>query len=180
MKIVITGGPSCGKTTLIKAMEEKGYRVMHELAREIIKELKLEKKINKSNVMQLQEEHFKRQTANEKEFDKSNEVIFLDRGILDGHAYCTFYFGAVPERFMKPEVRRYDLVFVLDPLPYIDDDVRSETHEQAMKIHDLLIKVYEEYGYEVIRVPDFGIEKRVEFVLDKVNKLLHQKKIRNN
>ena len=42
--IVITGPPSSGKTTLIEKMAEKGYEVLHDIAREIIVEMKQKSK----------------------------------------------------------------------------------------------------------------------------------------
>ena len=37
-KFVITGGPGFGKTSLLKELEKKGYKVFHEAARAIIEE----------------------------------------------------------------------------------------------------------------------------------------------
>ena len=35
---VITGGPCTGKTTILNDLHEKGYRVLHEIARKVIEE----------------------------------------------------------------------------------------------------------------------------------------------
>lgn len=40
-KIVLTGGPCCGKTTLIEELNKRGYPVLHETAREVLNEGKL-------------------------------------------------------------------------------------------------------------------------------------------
>ncbi len=37
-KIVITGGPGTGKTSVIEGLEEHGYFCLHEVSREIIRE----------------------------------------------------------------------------------------------------------------------------------------------
>ena len=37
MKVVITGGPGTGKTSIIKKLENIGHCVFHESSREIIK-----------------------------------------------------------------------------------------------------------------------------------------------
>ena len=41
-RIVITGGPGSGKTTLINHIEQLGYPTMHEVSREIINEARKE------------------------------------------------------------------------------------------------------------------------------------------
>ncbi|MBK9281414.1 MAG: AAA family ATPase [Candidatus Obscuribacter sp.] len=38
MKFVITGGPSVGKTTIVKGLQNLGYRVVHEIATQLIRE----------------------------------------------------------------------------------------------------------------------------------------------
>ena len=40
MKIVITGGPGTGKSSIIKKLDNQGYHVFHETSREIIKKYK--------------------------------------------------------------------------------------------------------------------------------------------
>lgn len=37
-KYVLTGGPSCGKTTLLDALEIRGYNILKEVARGVLKE----------------------------------------------------------------------------------------------------------------------------------------------
>jgi predicted ATPase len=38
MKAVITGGPSVGKTTIVNGLGQLGYRIVNEIATQIIKE----------------------------------------------------------------------------------------------------------------------------------------------
>ena len=40
MKIVITGGPGTGKTSIINKLESLGHHVFHESSREIIRKYK--------------------------------------------------------------------------------------------------------------------------------------------
>ena len=50
MKIVITGGPGTGKTSIINKLEDIGHTVFHESSREIIQKYKKRLQRNKKPV----------------------------------------------------------------------------------------------------------------------------------
>ena len=68
---------------------------------------------------------------------------------------------------------RYDLVFLLDRLPFEKDGLRIEKDDlEAGKIHNLIWRTYEDYRYLINRVPICSsIGRRTDFVLDSVEKL---------
>ena len=88
-KIVLTGGPCCGKTTLANELKKKGFCVVDESAREFISR-------NRTvNTEERQKEIFLRQL--EKENLSRDELVILDRCLIDSLAYCKVYLGYVPE-----------------------------------------------------------------------------------
>ncbi len=158
-KFVIAGGPSTGKTSVINELEKQGIRVFHEVAREVLKEKKFSK--------EAQYEIFKKQLEQSKQADKLGGTIFLDRGIPDSLAYFKYHNFEIPDEILeqsKPKKTKYEIVFFLEPVGYKCDEVRKESKEEAEKIHKRIYDVYNELGYNIIKVPFMSVEKRVEFI----------------
>lgn len=170
-KIVITGGPGTGKSSVIHQLEAMGHKCLHEISREVIREAQLNgieqlfledpllfsRKLLEGRINQFQEA----------EKDPS-ELVFIDRGIPDVAAYMDYLSTEYPEEFVKPcQKHKYDKIFILPPWRaiYKSDNERYETFDQASKISKYLIKTYERYGYEPILVPEAGIEERANFIL---------------
>src|SRR3954471_14543898 len=81
MRVVITGGPSVGKTTLITLLQERGFPVIHEFATQIIKEGVFLPWVDRKS---FQVEVLRRQVAAEAEIAENGLPVFLDRGLFDG------------------------------------------------------------------------------------------------
>ncbi|HSI68768.1 MAG TPA: ATP-binding protein [Gillisia sp.] len=173
-KIVITGGPGTGKSSVIKHLELMGHICFHEVSREItaaaqkegITQLFLEKpilfseKLLEARVIQHKEATVAEGTA-----------VFLDRGIPDVVAYMEYFGTNYPEKFHHAcRNHNYDRIFLLPPWEdiYITDNERYESFEQALLIHDYLKKTYLSYGYEPMEVPKSSIENRSDFILNNI------------
>lgn len=172
-KYVITGGACSGKTTVINHFKKRGYSVLEETAREVIEERK-NFNLDKKEKIKRQEIIFNRQFKAEESYSKKFiDCLFLDRSLIDGVAYFNYLFNCFSKNFIKWKLKnRYDLVFVLDRLPFEKDGLRIEkTEEEAAKSHQKIIKAYRNYGYSLIFVPVMPVEKRVEFILNCVNEL---------
>lgn len=176
-RIVITGGPGSGKTTLIQYLETEGHAVMHEVSREIILQAKkegidqlfLEDPILFSQrLLDGRLEQFK---AAE---DCNAEILFYDRGIADVPAYMKYAKTEYPPIFDENCLKyKYDLVFVLPPWEeiYCPDNERYETFEQAEEIFHYLKNTYENYGYSIVEVTTGTLEERATFILDTIKGL---------
>ena len=46
----------------------------------------------------------------------------------------------------------------------MQDEVRPYPFEGALEIHDSLVAIYQNLGYEVIEVPLMSVEERVHFI----------------
>ena len=167
-KFIITGGPGSGKSTTIKALSAMGYQTVDEASRIIIEEQLKEggdivpwKRLHEFNVvisnLQMELESAAREGT-----------VFLDRGIIDNLAYCEWG-GIEPPNELKKAVEksRYDKVFLLMPLPIVNDVVRRENQAEAEKLSGLIKKAYQSLGYEVIEVPPSAVEDRVKFIIDR-------------
>ncbi|WP_299126300.1 ATP-binding protein [uncultured Winogradskyella sp.] len=174
-KIVITGGPGTGKTSIINHLVKGGFLCYDEISRQItlqarkegIEQLFLtEPLLFSEKLLDGRKQQF---------FDAEKElesVVFLDRGLPDILAYMDYVGDTYPEYFVKAcETYTYDNIFVLSPWQEIftSDSERYENFEQAIEIHHHLLDTYKRFGYNLIDVPFGSIKTRTDFVLDSLN-----------
>lgn len=166
-KYVLTGGPGIGKTTIIEILSSMGYEIVPEAARIIIEEeqFKNTDALPWKNLQKFQNLVVQKQLEDENKI--KNEIVFLDRGIIDGYGYCMLGNAEVPELIIQNAQNRYEKVFILDQLEtYANDSARLETHDEAKKVHEAIIDAYQHFGYELVFVPVLPPEDRVKFILD--------------
>jgi predicted ATPase len=168
-RIILTGGPSCGKTTVLNYLEKQGYPCIPETAREVLDEKRIDPK-----TPEFQLEIFRRQLEKEK-----NPSGFFDRSALDCIAYSKRNFDYVPKEIDTFEFsKRYSLVFLLEKLPLKQDGTRTEkSDEEVRRTHELIEEAYQEKGYNLISVPVFpgtleeSVERRANFILKNLENL---------
>ncbi|EGV43856.1 ATPase [Bizionia argentinensis JUB59] len=176
-KIVITGGPGTGKTSIINELKKRGYVCLDEISRQItqkarqdgIDQLFLTQPLLFSELL-LQ--------GREKQYNQANTqqetFVFLDRGIPDVLAYMDFIGDAIPENFERScKKHSYDLAFILKPWQdiFVSDSERYENFNQAVEIHDSLLKTYDKFGYNLLDVPFDSVTNRTDYILNVVNNL---------
>ena len=177
-RVVITGGPCSGKTTVVEALAGLGYRTVPEAAIEVIADLTRD--LGLEGQAKWRSEHreafqvliIEKQAALEAAAASDpdgDRALFLDRGRLDGLAYCRVFDAPVP-----PEVEEgcrdlpYDRVFLLDTLTDFDGRAatgRTSDRERSLKIRDELRRTYAERGLEPVCLPEASVEGRIERIL---------------
>lgn len=165
---VITGAPSSGKTTTLKYLEKKGYKVFYEWARiHINQEMKKGKTLKE---IRRDEVSFQKKiTALKIKFEKklnSEKMLFMERGIPDSTAYMRWAGGTDPALKKALSKCNYKKVFLMDLIKYNKDYARTESQEEAVLLDELIEKSYIDLGIPVIRVPMMTIAKRARFILD--------------
>lgn len=176
-KIVITGGPSTGKTSIINELLRRGFVCLEEVSRQVtldaqkqgIDQLFLTEPLLFSDMLlEGRRNQFFEAISSDEEF------TFLDRGIPDVVAYMDFLGTNYPERFIEAcNEHTYEHVFILAPWQqiYVSDNERYENFDQAVQIHDHLVNTYSQFGYNLDDVPFDSIEKRTDFILNIVENL---------
>jgi predicted ATPase len=170
--VVITGAPSSGKTSVIEKLEKLGYQVAHEVARAFIKKL-MHQNVDVANGrsdITIQNHILSLKQARERHLDPENR-IFFDRGLPDSLAYYKLHHLPISDLYKYFYKFRYEAVFFLEPLPLVNDDIRTETLEIAQKLNQLIYQSYIECDYDPIRVPVMSIEERTRYILEKLNTL---------
>lgn len=198
-KIVLTGGPCAGKTTIFNViaddLRKKGYYVIsiNETATELINS-KILPSSDKDHIlmfqsMVLQHQYTKESIAEEyaKEMAKNNEVIILyDRGIMDNRAYLESQedFESILERNKLDELEilnSYDLVIdLLSTASYKKDSyelngVRSESVYEAEVIDKKTSMAWMHHKNLEIIKPTETIDEKIAEVLNIIDKYLNNK-----
>jgi predicted ATPase len=168
---VITGAPSCGKTTLINLLAEKGFQTVPEGARQY-----MEREIAKGQTIEeirakpvtLQRGISEVQLEIEGNLQAS-DFAFLDRGVPDTLAWYRV-FGLNPNELLRECFQhRYASVFILEQLPLKLDGLRFEDDTIIGFLDDWHTWDYGALGYDVIRVPVLPPKERCAFVLEKLS-----------
>lgn len=173
-RIVITGGPYSGKTSLVRALAARGYATIPEAAISVIEDLTQELGLEgqatwrATHLAEFQELIIQKQLKLELRAHPAGPV-FLDRGRLDGVAYCHVYGSEVPTSlaFACSDLP-YDKVFLLDTLQRFEGRTgsgRTSDRERSLAIRDALRDVYTARGLAPIEVPEMPLVERVDFVL---------------
>ena len=171
-RIVISGGPGTGKTSLIWALEEAGFRCIHEISREIIRE-ELAAKTNVLPWADLQAFSEKVYAGRKEQFGQSqNGLNFYDRSVIDTIAYMHKDGMVIPAAWEQEikSLRYSDPVFITPPWREIfgNDHERRESWQQLVDVHNSLVAAYKEAGYTIVEIPKVSIEERMQFVLSRV------------
>lgn len=177
-RIVISGGPGSGKTTLINYLEKAGYPCLHEISRDVIIEAQKAgiEQLFLTNPMLFSEKLLEGRLKQFKEAsDCDSPFIFFDRGLPDVTAYMDYIDSHYPENFSATcNKNRYDMVFLLPPWKaiYLQDNERYESYEQAERVYQFLVDGYKKYDYKVVEVPTGTIEDRTSYMLEHLKPFL--------
>ncbi len=174
MKILITGTVCSGKTTLITEFEKMGHNVVHEKAREFIKEEQLTKNpiLPWTHPLEFQVALLYKHLVHEEQLQKPQRPLFFDTGYLDSLTFLrTDGYTHTPEEYLHAAKKlSYDVLFLLEPLPYKTDEQRPQDEEYALKLHEMKKKVYEtEFGLQLRTVPVLSVRERVAYILEKIS-----------
>ncbi|MFS8564060.1 MAG: AAA family ATPase [Rhabdochlamydiaceae bacterium] len=170
-RYIITGGPGVGKTTIIKHLEGQGEAVIHEAATDVIKR-ELENGVSEpwskvwfqEKVIALQEER-QLQAAS-----KENGSVYFDRSPIDTMTYCFIWQNEPKTELMAvqklvDEGFYQETVFLIENLGFCQqNDVRTESLQQSLFIHEKIKESYEGLGFRVISIPFASVEDRVEMI----------------
>lgn len=173
---VFAGGPSAGKTTITRILENLGYRVKYDVVRSYI-----ESKITEGESLEIirgEAIQFHRLIADL--FETSESSIchktphILENGMPDVLSYLSLWVSTIPQdvrdRVMLHR-RKYKNIFIFEPLASFEKDgIRAEDATMARMVFKNATTFYAEAGYDPIIVPRFcdgkdkSITKRIDFI----------------
>lgn len=173
-KIVFAGGTHSGKTSLTEYFKNEGYEIVSESGIAVVRSLTDElgwegyrtwRGQNTDAFLGLIAAH---QIAAEKKIPKDATLVFLDRGVLDYAAMAAHLGAVIPLSLIEyAKHHPYDIVFICDTLSAEDEragEGRFFTTEDSLQIGTHAERLYREYGYAPIRLPDIPIADRIALV----------------
>jgi len=110
MKIILTGAPHSGKTTLLQELKRRDYQIVPEAAIIIITELNERFGLKGSEQWRIDNFHeyqiliAEKQLSLEEDVTDSGKPIFIDRGRVDNVGYCRF-FNTAPQHHVEQLAR---------------------------------------------------------------------------
>jgi len=181
MRVVITGGPGAGKTALVDELAQRGYTTVPEAATAVLSELN--ERLGLEGQRAWRREHpaefqvlvVRRHAQLEAAARPGKDgLVFLDRGWIDGLAYCRFFHVPFPPELIEPEgLGRYDRVFLLATLTRerfrrVSDTGGLRDEQYSRTIQEVLENTYRHHGYKPIPVSEMPVPQRADFVLQKL------------
>jgi len=171
-KIVITGGPGTGKSTVIEELERRGFVCVHEISRQIILNAQQNgiDQLFLTDPLLFSKLLLEGRTQQYIDANKlTSEILFFDRGLPDIHSYMNYTNTSYPNVYIDScKKYKYSKVFLMPPWKdiYTTDNERYESFDESLKIYKSIKKGYSQLGYDFIEVPFGSVKFRTDFILD--------------
>jgi predicted ATPase len=167
--VVISGCSGGGKSSLLGDLARRGYSIVDEPGRRIVKE---ELREGGSALPWVDELAFCRRAIAMALADRASAValpgwVFFDRGLVDAAAGLQHLTGE-PMLMKLGQCHRYHRrVFLTPPWPeiYATDAERRHSFDVAVAEYPRLLEAYATLGYELIVLPKAAVAERGTFVL---------------
>lgn len=175
LKFVVTGGPGGGKTTLLDSLADRGYRVISESARCIIKERLAAGLSPRPDPVSFAQEILELDIEKYRTLAAGEHPALFDRGVLDA-LYMLDAERALPQGEIASYVERFPyhpVVLLVPPWEeiYATDSERDQTFEESVEVFEGMKRWYLQWGYETLEVPRDTIDERVKSVLQLIKSL---------
>ena len=175
--IILTGGPGGGKTSIIEALQARGYPVVGETGRSIIRDRLARGLSPRPGPAEFARQLFEADLAQYQRLrdatahygQASAAITFFDRSFLDSACLIAAvdkgYFGQIGEMLKNYRFNRR--VFITPPWReiYCNDGERDQTFEEAIASYQTLDSWYRTIGYAPVDLPFCSVEDRVGFIL---------------
>ncbi|ROV60278.1 ATPase [Vibrio ponticus] len=167
LPIIITGGPGAGKTSLINQLAQQGYQTFSEVSRDLIEQqAQLENGILPWHDLPGFAALCLTLMGEQKQQAAQYPVAFLDRAIPDICGYLAEAKLEIDACYIEASADYHPQVFFCRPHQaiYVQDEVRPYPFAGALAIHDALVAIYQQLGYQVVEVPWGSLDERVAFI----------------
>lgn len=174
-RFVLTGGPGGGKTALLDALEKRGYHVVPESARRIIKERLVAGLLPRPDPVSFAQDIMKSDIEKYRSVAVGEQATFFDRGVPDA-----LYMLNAESALSRAEIANYVQMFPYNPVVFLlppwediygTDSERDQTFEESLEVFEGMKSWYSQWGYKTLEVPRGTIDERVSFILQRLENL---------
>ena len=168
-RVVFTGGPGVGKTTLLLALQARGYTIVGDSARTIIQDRRRRGLPPRPNAFDFAQEILRMDVENYACHTTTSSLVFFDRSVLDALAMLN-HVTPLSEIALSSWLLQYQYsskVFVFPPWEaiYANDAERDHTFEHVEAVHRSVREWYRRCQYEILEVPKVPVSERCAYVL---------------
>ena len=167
--VLISGCSGGGKSTLLSALQERGYLVIQEPGRRIVQEQLCQggTALPWLDMRAFLEEVIKTAQADYLSAPRDGRWVFFDRGLLDAAAALQELTGEPVLEPLSNTHPYHPQVFLTPPWPeiYTADPERRHDMKAALHEYERLERIYPLLGYKVSVLAKTTVENRADFVL---------------
>jgi predicted ATPase len=167
--VVISGCSGGGKSTLLAELARRGYSIVEEPGRRIVRE---EIDRGGSALPWVDEAAFLHRALAMSVADQISAAaqegwVFFDRGLVDAAAGIQHLTREPVQPLLGQTQRYHKRVFMTPPWPeiYFTDPERRHGLDSAVAEYLRLLEIYPSLNYEVSILPKTGVRERADFVL---------------
>ncbi|KPA51768.1 ATP-binding protein [Photobacterium leiognathi subsp. mandapamensis] len=173
-RVIFTGGPGSGKTSVIECLRQMGYASAPEVGRKVIQ---AQVELQGTALPWLDKTAFRDEMVFE-EIDNyenfgGNEITFYDRSIIDSYGYSKLEHIPISDLLLAKcgELTYCRNVFIFPPWEeiYENDAERKQDFSEAMATYYEMVRAYIKFGYHLIEVPKVSVKERAEFIVSKMS-----------
>ncbi|MDQ3194158.1 MAG: AAA family ATPase [Bacteroidota bacterium] len=168
---IISGCSGSGKSTLIQELAERGFKIINEAGRQVVKEQNYIEgdALPWKDWMKFVELTISRTMYQYDCMINENEIVFFDRSIIDQVSWDHLNIS-VPKQLMNAALKyRFNqIVFLAPPWQeiYKIDNERKHSFDEALVGYNSTVKMYESFGHKMVLIPKTDAAGRADFVID--------------
>jgi predicted ATPase len=169
---ILTGTPGTGKTSALKALQNRGFAGVEEPTRQILTEqLAIDGPgLPAKNPLLFIEMMLSHSIAEYEATKSAKGLTYFDRGIPDLIAYA-IRFGVEPKQFEEAAQKYFynQTVFIFPPWKeiFVNDSERKLTFEMSLEFHQLIVETYQRLNFCLVEVPFKPIGMRADFIIQR-------------
>lgn len=167
--VLLTGCSGGGKSTLLKALEDRGFPIVQEPGRRIVSEelARQGKALPWVDMNAFALRAVKMAESDLQSAQHNDGITFFDRGLIDAAVALAHSGGPTIEETLGETQAYWKRVFVVPPWRelFANDAERRHNFDAAVQEHIHIEKALDTLGYMRIELPKVSVQKRAEIVL---------------